>query len=74
MTTSVLVNAGAGKMGRRVLSLLLEDAELSLAGIREQEGHTAVGSDAGQLVGKGGLGVPVVAAGAELPGGDSLRP
>jgi 4-hydroxy-tetrahydrodipicolinate reductase len=28
-----------------------------------------VGSDAGQLAGKGDLGVPVVAAGADLPGG-----
>lgn len=69
MTTRVLVNAGAGKMGRRILSLLLEDAELSLAAVREAKGHPTVGSDAGQLVGKGDLGVPVAAAGEPLPEG-----
>ena len=69
MTTRVLVNAGAGRMGRRVLSLLLEDAELGLAGVREAEGHAAVGSDAGQLIGRGDLGVPVVAAGVDLAAG-----
>lgn len=69
MTTRVLVNAGAGRMGRRVLSLLLEDGELSLAALREVEGHPAVGSDAGQLVGKGDLGVPVDAVGRDLPAG-----
>ena len=69
MTTRVLVNAGAGKMGRRVLSLLLEDPELTLAGVREVKGHPTVGSDAGQLVGKGDLGVQVVAAGEDLPEG-----
>jgi 4-hydroxy-tetrahydrodipicolinate reductase len=67
--TRVLVNAGAGKMGRRVISLLLEDAELSLAGVREVEGHPAVGSDAGQLVGENDLGVPVVAAGGAIEEG-----
>lgn len=72
MTTRVLVNAGAGKMGRRVLALLLEDAELSLAGVREMEGHPAVGSDAGQLVGKGDLGVRVAAAGEPLPEGPDV--
>ncbi len=67
MATRVLVNAGAGKMGRRVLALLLEDPDLELVGVREMEGHPAVGSDAGHLVGKGDLGVTVVPAGAQLP-------
>ncbi len=67
MATKVLVNAGAGKMGRRVLSLLLEDPDLSLAGVCEAAGHPAVGTDAGPLAGKGNLGVQVIAAGEELP-------
>ena len=67
MATRVLVNACAGKMGRRVLALLLEEADLELAGAREAAGHPAVGTDAGQLVGKGDLGVTVVAAGEGLP-------
>ena len=65
--TKVLVNACAGKMGRRILALLLEDADLELVGAREMEGHPALGTDAGQLVGKGDLGVPVLASGQELP-------
>ena len=69
MATRVLVNAGGGKMGRRVLALLLEDPDLDLAGVREMEGHPAVGSDAGLLVGKGDLGVAVAGAGEALPEG-----
>ena len=69
MPIKVLVNACAGKMGRRILALLLEDADLELAGAWEAAGHPALGTDAGQLVGKGDLGVPVVAAGEELPEG-----
>lgn len=67
MATKVLVNACAGKMGRRILALLLEDPDLELAGAREAAGHPALGSDAGQLVGKGNLGVQVVAPGVALP-------
>ena len=66
MAKKVLVNAGAGKMGRRVLSLLLEDTDLALVGVREAVGHPAVGTDAGQLVGRGNLGVQVVSAGEEV--------
>jgi 4-hydroxy-tetrahydrodipicolinate reductase len=69
MAAKVLVNAGAGKMGRRIITLLLEDPALELVGVREMEGHPAVGQDAGQLVGKPDLGVPVVAAGEGLPKG-----
>jgi len=47
-------------MGQRILSLLLEDPALSLAGVREVPEHPAQGRDAGCLVGKEGLGVPVV--------------
>lgn len=69
MSTAVLVNACAGKMGRRVLALLLEDGELSLVDARETPGHAAVGTDAGQLAGRGDLGVRVVAAGTGIPEG-----
>jgi len=56
-------------MGRRILSLLLGDPELELAGVREAAGHPAVGTDAGGLAGRGDLGVEVVGAGKELPAG-----
>ncbi len=67
MATRVLVNAGAGKMGRRVLTLLLEDPDLELVGVREVAGNPAVGQDAGQLVGKQDLGISVLAVGEALP-------
>jgi len=47
-------------MGTRILSLLLEDPELVLAGVRESPGHPSLGKDAGSLVGRGSLGIEVV--------------
>ncbi len=67
MAAKVMVHAGAGKMGRRVLTLLLEDPDLQLVGVREAAGHPAVGQDAGQLVGKQDLGITVSSAGEALP-------
>ncbi len=66
MATKVLINAGAGRMGRRILALLLEDSELSLVGIREKAGHSSQGQDAGSLVGTRELGVKVAASSDEL--------
>jgi len=60
MSLGVVINGGAGRMGTRILSLLLEDPELRLAGVVEAPGHPAVGRDAGSLVGRGDLGVRVV--------------
>lgn len=59
MAIHVAVNGGAGKMGKRILSLLLEDPELILAGILEAPGHPSQGLDAGPLVGRSDLGVKV---------------
>jgi len=56
----VLINGGGGRMGKMILSHLLKDPELALAGVREVPGHSAQGRDAGSLVGGGDLGVPVV--------------
>jgi 4-hydroxy-tetrahydrodipicolinate reductase len=61
MAIRVLVNGGAGRMGRRVVALLLEDPDLCLVGVMESVSHPAQGLDAGTLVGKGDLGVRVVA-------------
>ena len=60
MAIRVLVNGGGGRMGQRILSLLLEDPDLALAGVREAPDHPAQGRDAGCLVGREPLGVPVV--------------
>jgi len=60
MATTILINGGAGRMGLRILSFLLEDPDLALAGVREVPAHPAQGKDAGSLLGGRDLGVPVV--------------
>ncbi len=59
MAIQVAINGCAGRMGRRILALLLEDPELSLAGVLEAADHPSQGQDAGSLVGKPNLGVLV---------------
>jgi 4-hydroxy-tetrahydrodipicolinate reductase len=49
MTRLVIIGA-AGRMGRRLVSLALEDAELGLAGAIERPGHPLLGQDVGILV------------------------
>jgi len=68
MPLGVLINGGAGRLGTRILSLLLEDPELRLAGVLEAPNHPALGRDAGCLVGKGDLGVRVVSSLEETAG------
>jgi 4-hydroxy-tetrahydrodipicolinate reductase len=60
MPVKILINGGGGRMGQRILSFLLDDPDLCLAGVREAPDHPAQGKDAGSLVGRGTLGVPVV--------------
>jgi 4-hydroxy-tetrahydrodipicolinate reductase len=67
MATRILINGGAGRMGLRILSLLLDDPELTLAGLRETPDHAAQGKDAGCLLGGQDLGVPVVDRMDKLP-------
>ncbi len=69
MAIQVFVNGGAGRMGRRILALLLEDPELELAGVREAEGNPAVGRDAGDLAGVGEIGVTVTSTREGIPAG-----
>lgn len=66
MAIKVLINAGAGRMGRRILALLLEDPELSLAGVREMAGHPSQGQDAGTLIGVSDLGIKVLTGQEEI--------
>ncbi len=66
MAMKVLINGGAGRMGQRILSLLLQDPELSLSGLLEHADHPSQGSDAGILAGRGELGAGVVAGFDEL--------
>ncbi len=55
----VAVNGAAGRMGRRIVSLVNEDPELELAAALERDDHPDQGRDAGELAGIGALGVPL---------------
>jgi len=55
--TNVTVTGAAGRMGKRLVSLVSESSCLRLAGATEAEGHPALGKDAGDVAGCGPLGV-----------------
>lgn len=57
--TRVGVVGAAGKMGKTLISLIHESAQLSLCAAIEQPGTPAVGQDAGELAGVGRLGITV---------------
>jgi len=62
-----LVIAGAaGRMGRRLVAVARESADLPVVGAFEQPGHPELGRDAGEVAGVGALGVPIVADPASL--------
>ncbi len=51
--TRVAISGAAGRMGRRLVALTLEDAELELAAALETAGNPVLGQDAGLLAGVG---------------------
>lgn len=53
------VTGAAGRMGSRVIALAQEEGEFQLIGAIEREGHPAVGRDAGEVAGRGRLGVVI---------------
>ena len=53
----VTVTGAAGRMGKRLVSLVNESSRLQLAGATETQGHPALGKDAGDVAGCGHLGV-----------------
>lgn len=54
----VAVAGSAGRMGRTLVEAVLHDDELELAAALEQEGHAALGRDAGEMAGSA-CGVPI---------------
>ena len=54
---NVTITGAAGRMGKRLVSLVGESSRLQLAGATEAEGHPALGKDAGDVAGCGPLGV-----------------
>ena len=57
----VAVSGAAGRMGRAVVRLLLEEEGCELVSAVEAQGHSALGADAGQLAGAARIGVPLTA-------------
>jgi len=53
MGIRIAVSGGAGRMGRNVIRLVLEDPELDLAAATERADHPDLGRDAGMIAGIG---------------------
>jgi 4-hydroxy-tetrahydrodipicolinate reductase len=61
MPLHIVVNGAAGRMGRRIVALVAEDRELTVAAALEAPDHPDYGRDAGELAGTGKIGVPLKA-------------
>ena len=61
-----MVPGAAGKMGRMLVRIIAESANLKLAVALEREGSPALGQDAGLLAGAGVIGVRISPADAAL--------
>jgi 4-hydroxy-tetrahydrodipicolinate reductase len=61
MTTKIAMHGATGRMGRTVIQLIHEAADLSLAAALDAPSSPALGRDAGEVAGLGSLGVEVTA-------------
>lgn len=66
MSTRVAIFGAAGRMGRRLVALALEDTSLKLAAAVEHARHELLGQDAGAVAGSPAAGVAIA---ADLPQG-----
>ena len=57
--TRVGISGAAGRMGRRLIALGSEDAELTLVAALEHPAHPDLGKDAGTIAGVGDIGLPL---------------
>jgi 4-hydroxy-tetrahydrodipicolinate reductase len=57
---NAIVAGAAGRMGKRLVALMREGKEFQVVGAVERPGHPDVGRDAGEVVGAGTAGVPLV--------------
>ena len=63
--TRIAINGAAGRMGRRLVALGMEDPGLKVVAALEYAEHPDIGEDAGHLAGVGPAGVPLSSALAE---------
>ena len=68
MATRVVVAGAGGRMGARIINLIVASGDMTLSGALEREGFTALGDDAGQASGVGPLGIPFTSDDSSLEG------
>ena len=56
---NITVSGATGRMGTRIITLLLDIEELKLTGALEHQGHETLGRDIGEVIGAGSLGVKI---------------
>ena len=59
MGLRIAVSGAGGRMGRRVVSLVMAEPDLELVSACECDGHPDLGRDAGEVAGAGPAGIPV---------------
>lgn len=57
-----IVAGAAGRMGQRIINMISQDREVTLAGAFERPDHPSVNQDAGLVAGAGELGVPIMSS------------
>jgi len=58
----IVINGAAGRMGRRLVALAVDDPGLRVVAAIDAPSHPRLGEDAGLLAGAGALGVPLTSA------------
>ena len=69
---NLIVAGAAGRMGRMLIALAARDPKHQLAGAIEAAGHSAIGSDAGEIAGAGRLGIKITADYASIARPDTV--
>ena len=64
--TKVIVAGAAGRMGRRIIDMIIRSEEVDLAGAFEHPHSPAIGEDAGQVAGTGMSGVTIAGSLKEI--------
>jgi 4-hydroxy-tetrahydrodipicolinate reductase len=69
----IVITGAAGRMGRRLVALTVEDPGLELVGAVEYDGHPETGTDAGVLAGTGTSGILITSdLAAAVNGADAM--
>ena len=56
---NITVSGATGRMGTRIITLLLDIENLKLTGALERQGHKDIGRDIGEVIGTGSMGVNI---------------